>query len=629
MPRAAGPLPMPQLYQASGSAQMMMGPQQPQSFAQPMIHPQQFQGSAQVMMGAQHSYGAPHAMNGARPAQGSSQIIMGPQQSYGAPQAMTNAQHASHVKMNTAELLSWAHSHMEPLEFLEFAKALTLPSGSAPAMSPQPVQASMASMQPLMLGASTPVMGTQQLQSLSPVMPLKQSTSSSGNSPTQVQDSTIVMSPQQVQAPSTPTMPKAQEIANSDLLVTPQRSQDPTGGMASPQQFEGHAPGIASPQQLQGYGQGMVAPQQFHGHNPDMSGLQQQLWTPTQEMISNMQTDALAQPLVAPQHTVSPTVNQTMMPNQGFQAATSGITVEGFNGAVVKPKIPTPYLGIIPPPKRQSQSSQLGMLHKFVARSPLAPVASTQNRVTKNSAPKPTARPQVPISPVSPPSAPSAETGLLSTMSAEIDELFEDADDENTSAVLLKPCALTLPVVEHNGVDVDSSVAYAGDQTFVNEYPHVMTYEDHDTAVIGHSVEASESNKRPAITQSSLCTAQGIPNNVDQTEIPPHLRVATPAEIDEMTIEQQYLYGIRQGLPNKGYPINRATKVTAAEPVVKEPVTKEPVIKEPQTFIIIDDPPRDEEDFGQQLTNMVLAAIDDGYPNGLSPAMAAEIGLYY
>ena len=308
-----------------------------------------------------------------------------------------------------------------------------------------------------------------------------------------------------------------------------------------------------------------------------------------------MQTETPAQPLVAPQQTASPTVDQTMMPNQGIQAASSGTTAEMANAAVIQPKIPTPYHGIIPPRRLQSQSSQLGMLHKFVARSPLAPVASTQNRVVKNSAPKPAVRPQVPVSPVSPPSATSAESGFSSEMSAEIEALFQDPGDEIASPVTLKPCGLTLPMVENNDTAVNSLMAEADNQTFVNEYPEFMNYESYAAAAGERSVDASESNEQPAVEQPTMeqpameqpahGITQDLAHNVEQAEIPPHLRVATPAEIDAMTFEQQYLYGIRQGLPNKGYPINKAPKLVAAKPVIKEP----------ESFIIIDDPPAEEE----------------------------------
>ena len=151
----------------------------------------------------------------------------------------------------------------------------------------------MTSMQPLMSGASSLEMGTQQLQSFSPVMSLNQSLSSPGNSPKQVQDATAVMSPQQGQAPPTPTLSKAQEVVNSDHLMTPQRSQGPTGGMTSPQQFQDYAQGMASPPQFQNYAQGLASPQQFQGcdqgmvasqqlqgRNQDMSNPQHQLWSP-------------------------------------------------------------------------------------------------------------------------------------------------------------------------------------------------------------------------------------------------------------------------------------------------------------------------------------------------------------
>lgn len=650
-------------------AQQMNHPQQPQAFAQQMMHPQLFQGHASPNMGMQQSYGALQPVNYPQqflaPAPARAPAMMGAQQ--------MPAQQAAGGQMSQAQILSFAHSTMSPMQFLAFAQALTMPTGHRQAMSAQITQAPLTPVQSQASGGvSTPTMSPEPSRQSLPEMSVQSTVPSPGSSTKDVSKSPATESLEQARMPSTPTMvrqahtspspivPKAQEAVNTAVLMTPQNSQGPVGGMASPQQSQEHFQGMGllqqpqsfgqiSPpvtqafnqvpnQQFRGFGQGMPASQQFHAYNHAFTGLQQQFSAPTLQSLPNGQAPVITQSSIAGQHASPPAINQSPMIGQGIQQPTIGSTLEATNSPVTTPKELTPYRGIVPPAKRHGQSNQLGMLHKFIG-----PIASNKNRVTKNTPATTAVLPQVksaaieaavrqventsaepavntqsPVSPVFPtellsdddddedidedsdmeqfvnfdlckdaedneedialafaradtnnaitamhqahPYGVAPEMQADVTIRAEVDTLFEGPDDaqENFAAVP-KANVLSLPHTENNTIDPQITRQEIIDLTGDATGPYW------GMAHPLQGVYAVEMRKYLASLEAEGAVANGTatkdaPDEVVEHVDDPRMRIATAEEIDRMTPLEEYRYGIRQGLPNKGYPMKKTVQ---------------------------------------------------------------------
>lgn len=649
-------------HQSQGMGQMVMRPQQFQCFAQQMIQPPLSQGNAPAMMDAQKSYSFPQLINSPQQTFAPSPATMGGHQTVYQQGPVMHAQQAAGGLMSHAEILSFAHSTMSSMQFLAFAQALTMPAGHATAMTSQPPQDPVPPVQsPISGGGHTPAIATELFQQTSPNMCVKSNLSSPGSFTKVLSTSPAFESLNQVYMPSTPTMapqphtsssptmPKAQEAINTAVLMTPQHSQGPTGGMASSQQSQEYPQGMelllqpqgfgqtspplpqtfkqASTQQVHRFDQDMPASQQFAAYSHAVSSLQQQFSAPTLQPVPNEHSPVILQSSIDDQHASPTAIDQAPMIDQGIQHLTILPTPDLANGSVVMPKQFTPYRGIVPPAKRHSQSNQLGMLHKFVGSITLGPVVSTKTRVTKNTLVKtasiPPAKsaaieasvcqienygtesgvtPQLPVSPISPveqadddifkfivfddkeddsanESANIAITGMdgihhhgvapemqaeFDLIRAEVNALFEDPDDvQENSAALPKANALSLPDTKNNTMeksmleDVDDTVELPNETT--NYYQPNVSMTDPMEEVLAfhmhHYLDALEAERAVTnVTATEGASAEDISDDVELVD-DPNMRIATPEEIDRMTLIEQYCYGIRQGLPNKGYPM--------------------------------------------------------------------------
>ena len=285
--------------------------------------------------------------------------------------------------------------------------------------------------------------------------------------------------------------------------------------------------------------------------------------------------------------------------------------------------------------------------HFFDHRDPLSPNASSENRVSKKSPKKShkksTIRLQRPTSPLSPPELVTDEFAAATIPQASpqnerelhaklVAALAGDPMDVVTPEITAEVDALfgSTSVVEN------ASVASTEDDVLFVEEKMIGTAAKFDLPTKkapakpeGHKRErdpffhdivddymCERDDSQPQITTPRDTTIDALLTNKfpDYTEyngpktefFPPksnemsnegelaqtaakEITIAEEPDVEEMTIEEQYLYGIRQGLPNKDLRVKpkddaakepATNKTTAKEPFTNETTPKEPVANE-------------------------------------------------
>jgi len=331
------------------------------------------------------------------------------------------------------------------------------------------------------------------------------------------------------------------------------------------------------------------------------------------------------------------------MVGQGGPPTTSAPITGASSHPAVNRKELTPYCGIIPPARPHGQKGQLGMIHRFVGnRDPLASATSPENRVSKkspkkspNKSPKKlTVRPQLPLSPLSPAEQVVHERAVAAPAFTEVSSQNEGAFGNNLHNSLVASLAedpmdivtpeITVEVselfegncLENASVSsMDDDVLFVGENAIATAAKVETPTEEASTQPQGpkHGVDeffqeifdACQRKRTPrepeAKTPEDILIDALLTDNYTSAEFlalknkemskksepvqsaPEETIVDEEPNLDEMTFEEQYLYGIRQGLPNKGYPVcTKPPKETATKkPAVEEPAANESAIKEP------------------------------------------------
>ena len=595
-------------FQAPGSAQMMMQARQTQAAPQMMMRPQHPQSSALPMIQPQHPQGSPQAVWTPH-IQGLPQTALHSDQAQGSVNPIMHFQQTPSTNMTTGDILALAHSVMSPMQFFAFSQALALPQVPTPGITPQIFQAPTTGVSPqLSQGSSTPGMATQQFTNSPPVGSPKRSQSSSPGMSHPSHGSSPVMSPQSPHCQSTPTKPQVHPTVNNALSLGPQQSRSSLHTVGSPQQLPSHAHAVVG-QQSRASGLSNIGHPQFQGLPP----------VP-----------------IDPQHAVAPAVTQPVMTSQGIQLAPSALISNAASHPAIRHKEPTPYRGIVPPLRPYSQKGQLGMIrHFFDHRDPRSPNASSENRVSKKSPKKShkksTIRLQRPMSPLSPPelvtndlttattpqASPqnervlhaklvaalagdkmevvtpeiTAEVGALfggtsvvenaSVASIEDDVLFVEEKMFGTAAKFDLPTKKPPAKPEGHKREVDPFF-----QDIVDDY--ICERDDSQLQITtprDTTINALLGNKFPDYKECNGPKSEFIPPKSNEMSkkgelaqtAAKEITVAEEPGVEEMTIEEQYLYGIRQGLPNKDLPVK------PKDDAAKEPATNKTTAKEPFT----------------------------------------------
>ena len=491
-----------------------------------LMNSQQPQGSAPVMMHSQLHQGSAHAIMPHQQFQDCAQAIMQPQQLQGAPLASMTPQQA----------LTFAHSVMSSDQFLAFAQAMV---------------------QPKQLQVSSPIMSPHQFQGPTLLSSLPQ-----------FHGSTPVMSPQQVQGPT--------------QLISPQQSESPTQAMMAPHEVQG----------------------------PSLATSDQQPEGSTQSIIPYEQSQSPAQLPMGRQHGDPP------------------------DPRTFKGNRPAPYRGIVPPAKITGQITQLGMMRKSPC-SPLSPVVSPKHRVVKNTVSKHGVHPQFPPSPVSPPEIANIavdksvieDTPMKANMAAqELDAIFEPAFAGDEVSIICPDVAAEVDALfvdypEDADVSLNSPEVPAKDVPAKEVAAKEVSAKAHNRYISDpfmNTLTMLLDDNTDHLTQPDLGMLPGynfmplgiydvIPPSLDEpastsslaspeynaptTEVSPEnleMAVASP-EVEDMTIEEQYAYGIRQGLPNKRVPEETVLKELAAmEHAAEKTVPSTPVPRSDEWMAIMD-----------------------------------------
>ncbi|KIM98043.1 hypothetical protein OIDMADRAFT_57550 [Oidiodendron maius Zn] len=607
---ANGPQLMIRPFQAPGSAQIMMQARQAQAAPQMMMRPQHPQSSALPVIQPQHPQGSPQAIWSPH-IQGLPQTALHLDQAQGSVNPTMHFQQTPSANMTTGDILALAHSVMSPIQFFAFSQALALPQVPAPAITPQIFQAPTTGVSPqLSQGCSTPGMATQQFTNSPPVGSPQRSQSSSPGMSHLSHGSSPVMSPQSPHCQSTPTKQQVHPTVNNALSLGSQQSRSSLHTVGSPQLFPSHAHAVVG-QQSQASSLSNTGHGQFQGLPPDP---------------------------IDPHHALAPAVTQPVMTSQGIQLAPSALISDAASHPAIRRKEPTPYRGIVPPLRPHSQKGQLGMIrHFFDHRDPLSPNASSENRVSKKSPKKShkksTIRLQRPMSPLSPPELVTNELGAATSPKASLQNeralhaklvaaLAGDPMDVVTPEITAEVDALfgSTSVVEN------ASVASTEDDVLFIEEKMIGTAAEFDLPTKkapakpeGHKrevdpffqdivddymcerddsqfqittpgdtiIDALLGNKFPDYKECNGSKSEFIPPKSNEMSkkgelaqtAAKEITVAEEPDVEEMTIEEQYLYGIRQGLPNKDLPV-RPKDGAAKEPATNRPTAREPFTNE-------------------------------------------------
>jgi hypothetical protein len=145
----------------------------------------------------------------------------------------------------------------------------------------------------------------------------------------------------------------------------------------------------------------------------------------------------------------------------------------------------------------------------------------------------------------------------VNAIRAEVDTLFEGPDDaQETFAAIPEANALSFTHTENYTIDPQITPQEIIDLTGEATGPYW------GMAHPLQGVYAVEMRKYLASLEAEGPVANGTATKDAPAEVvehvdDPRMRIATAEEIDRMTPLEEYRYGIRQGLPNKGYPMKK------------------------------------------------------------------------